>query len=77
MNVDPVLRPTVEDLLKHQFVNLNEKELKESMEASNFISFFSIVASQKSMPDRMKTNGSVIVGGETPDNLQSVNSLKE
>ena len=44
-------RATTKDLLKHPFVKMTEVEIKESLEASNFISFFSILASQKSLSD--------------------------
>ena len=38
--IDPNNRPTAEELLDHTFLNMTEKEVKESLEASNFISFF-------------------------------------
>lgn len=45
--LSPDKRPTSEELLDHKFLTMTEKEVKESLEASNFISFFSILASQK------------------------------
>jgi len=50
--IDPEKRGTTEKLLKHPFLSISEKELKQSLEASNFISFFSILASQKSLSDQ-------------------------
>ena len=41
---------------------MSEKEMKESLEASNFISFFSIIASQKSLSDK----------GNFPPNLNAL-----
>jgi len=52
--LDPSERPTAKELLKHPFLTMTEKEVKESLEASNFISFFSILASQKSLSDHGK-----------------------
>lgn len=42
---------------------MSEKEVKESLEASNFISFFSILASQKSMNDNV--SGDELLMGDT------------
>lgn len=50
--IDPTKRATAEELLEHPFLLMSEKEIKESLEASNFISFFSILASQKSLSDK-------------------------
>jgi len=50
--IDPNKRATAQKLLKHPFLNMSVRELKESLEASNFISFFSILASQKSLSDQ-------------------------
>lgn len=47
--IDPLERPTVDDLFTHPFLSMSDQEVKESLEASNFISFFSILASQKSV----------------------------
>jgi len=52
--LDPSKRPTADELLKHPFLSMSEKEIKESLEASNFISFFSILASHKSLPGEGK-----------------------
>lgn len=49
--INPKKRTSIDNLLKHPFVTMTEKEMKESLEASNFISFFSILASQKSLSD--------------------------
>lgn len=49
--IDPNKRMTASELLEHPFLSMTEKEVKESLEASNFISFFSILASQKSLSD--------------------------
>ena len=52
--LDPWERPTVDTLLDHPFLTMTEKEIKESLEASNFISFFSILASHKSFNENGK-----------------------
>lgn len=56
LKLDPWERPTVDTLLEHPFLTMSEKDIKESLEASNFISFFSILASHKSFND----NGNLI-----------------
>lgn len=56
-------RATVQELLEHPFANMSEKEVKESLEASNFISFFSILASQKSINDNV--SGDELLMGDT------------
>lgn len=52
--IDPEKRKSATELLEHPFLSMTEKEVKESLEASNFISFFSILASQKSLSDHGK-----------------------
>lgn len=54
--IDPEKRATPQKLLNHPFLNMSVRELKKSLEASNFISFFSILASQKSLSDQGKLN---------------------
>lgn len=52
--INPEERVTAQELLEEPFLAMTPKEFKESLEASNFISFFSIIASQKSITEQGK-----------------------
>ncbi|CAI2383495.1 unnamed protein product [Moneuplotes crassus] len=65
---DHTKRATAEDLLNHPFLSLSTEERRESQDASNFISFFSIVASQASV-NGDQTMSNVGVSIDNSDNM--------
>jgi len=74
LDPNPETRLTVKRCLKHPFLALSTEEIAESKDASNFISFFSIVASQvSSNQESMQPNSRV-----SNDNLDYIqNQLTE
>lgn len=75
LNPDPKERATIDELLSHKFLEMDEKEMYQSREASNFISFFSILASQNSSTDPKKA--SMAIPNETAMSMCKVTDSQQ
>ena len=70
LDPNPETRSTIKDLLDHPFLSCSVEEMAESKEATGFLSFFSIVASQVSSVKDAQ-NMSSMVSNDNGDFVQN------